>query len=322
MKQIDILKSRVKNSPFILIHLLTSKCNCRCKICDLWKNVDNYKSDLNKEEVFTLLDKASEAGIVYYTIVGGEPLIRDDLLEILKYAKQLKLTTSVITNGFYLKKKCNDIIPFIDVLEVSLDSNDELHDKMRGVDGLLNRAIQGIKLCKNSKTKIIINCVLSKANYKKIFDLIELSKKLDVYISIQPIDLVEGYNDNLILEKKVIQKIYSEIIRYKKSGYKISNSYSYLKLLSQNNKYICHAPKSLIVVKPNGDITSCLNYEYYYDSWGNIKDKKLKEIFNSKSFKNFCKKVEKCNVCNGACIIESSILYSLNPSLIFEKLIK
>jgi len=321
MRQIDILKCRIKNSPFILIHLLTSKCNCKCEICDLWKNKEDYKKDLSTKDIFSLLEDARKSGIVYYVAMGGEPLMRNDLPQILQYAKKLKFSTSVITNGFYLKERCDEILPFTDVLEVSIDSNDALHDKMREVDGILKKSVQGIKSCKNSKTKIIINTVISKANYDKIYDLLELSKSLNVFISFQPIDLVEGHNDKLIPENKVIQRVFSEIIKFKKLGYKVSNSFSYLKVFSNKKNYICHGPKCIIVVKPNGDISSCLNYKFYNKIWGNVKEKSLTDIFNSDYFKKFCKKVEICNECNDACVIESSFTHYLNGSFLIEKLL-
>jgi len=322
MKQINILKCRVKKSPFTLIHLLTSKCNCKCEICNLWKNKEDYKEDLSTKEIFSLLEDARKAGIVNYVAMGGEPLMRQDLPEILKYAKKLKFCTIVITNGFYLKERCHEILPFTDVLEISIDSNDDLHDKMRKVNGILKRSIQGIKTCKNSKTKIIINSVISKANYDKIYDLLELSKNLDVFISFQPIDIVEGYNDSLIPKDKVIQRVFSEIINFKKLGYKVSNSFSYLKVFSNKKNYICHGPKCLVVVKPNGDITSCLNYKFYDKIWGNVKEKSLTDVFSSGSFRKFCKKVEICNECNDACVIESSYAYSLNTRFLIEKIIR
>jgi len=322
MKVSDIIKCRVKKTPFILIHLLTSKCNCKCQMCDLWKNKKDYKNDLSTKEVFSLLEDARKAGIVYYVAMGGEPLMREDLPLILQYAKKLNFFTSVITNGFYLQDRYSEISAFTDILEVSIDSNDSLHDKMRGINGILKKAIEGIEIYKsnNSKTKIIINSVVSKANYNKIYGLLELSKDLDVFINFQPIDLIKGYNDNLILDSKIIQRVFSELIKFKKLGYKISNSFSYLKVFSENRGYVCHGPKSIIVIKPNGDITSCLNYKYYNKIWGNIKERTLSEIFSDDNFKKFCKKNEICNECNDICVIEASFLYSLKPIFLLEKL--
>ncbi|MFQ6009814.1 MAG: radical SAM protein, partial [Candidatus Aenigmatarchaeota archaeon] len=172
----SILKSRfISHSPIMLTHLVTSLCNARCKTCDLWKKSSGHKNDMSKEDIFKMLEKARKAGMGGYTAWGGEPLLRKDLPEILRFAKKNKLITTVITNGFSLKERCDEIAPFTDYLIVSIDSNDELHDKMRGVKGIRKRAIDGIIACKKTRMKTVINSVISNLNMDRIDGLFELS---------------------------------------------------------------------------------------------------------------------------------------------------
>ncbi len=314
----NILKSRFSShTPLALTHLITSLCNCKCKTCDLWKQSGQYKNDLSKEEIFAMLEEAKKAGIISYTVWGGEPLLHQDLREILQFAKKLGFVISLITNGYLLKEQCNDITPFIDYLIVSLDSNDELHNEMRGLDDIRERAIEGIKLS-ISKTKVIINSVISNLNLDKIEDLLKLSKELNVSITFEPMEIHEGYNNEFRATEEELKEAFAKIVEFKKAGYSVGNSIEYLKNYSKQKKYVCHAPKLYINVNANGDIISCFG-AFLHKKWGNVKEDKFKEIFNNQDFHLFCKKSEKCNKCDVSCVIESSLAYSLNPLYFLDK---
>lgn len=318
MRILNILKNRlVSHSPLSLTHRVTSLCNARCKHCDLWKKSSEIKNDLSKEDIFEMLKKAKKAGMVKYTAWGGEPLLRKELPEILQYAKKNKFTTQIFTNGFFLKEKYKEIAPFTDSLIVSIDSNDELHDEMRGVKGILKRAIEGIELSKKTEMNIVINSVISNLNLDKIDGLLELSKKLGVSIRFEPIK-INFYNQQFKLTNEKLKTVFSKIIEYKKSGYFVNNSNRYLKIISEKEQFICHAPKCFITVDACGDIISCLHGELG-KVWGNIKKKSFKEIFDSREFKDFCKKMEGCNKCDFFCTIESSLAYSLDLPYLFER---
>ncbi len=314
----NVLKSRLlSHTPLVLSHTITSLCNCRCKTCDLWKKSPEYKKDLSKEEIFRMIENAKKAGIIAYTAWGGEPLLRKDLPEILKFAKEQGLFTSIITNGFLLEKRYNEILPFLDFMVVSIDSNDDLHDKMRGIKGLRKKAIKGIELCKESNTKILINTVISNLNLDKIEGLLKLSKELNVPITFEPMEIKEGYNEQFRPTEEELKKAFSEILEFKKSDYRIGASSKYLKNFTEQKKYVCHAPKFFITVGTQGDISSC--GWNYWKSWGNVKNEQFNEIFKKNDFKDFCKKTEKCNKCDVSCVVEASIAYALNPLFFLDK---
>ena len=127
MRIINLFKSRfISHSPFRLVHEITYQCNCKCIICERWKKSSNCQNELSTKEIFKMIEEGKKAGIITYVVDGGEPLFRKDLPDILQYAKQLNYITSVVTNGFYLKNRYDEILPFTDSLVVSIDSNDEL----------------------------------------------------------------------------------------------------------------------------------------------------------------------------------------------------
>lgn len=274
---------------------------------------------MSKEKIFTMLEDAKQAGVLFYVAMGGEPLLRKDLPDILRYAKKLGFVTSVVTNGYYLKERHAEILPFTDMIVVSIDSNDELHDTLRGVKGIREKAIEGIKACKGGNTLLSIYSVICTLNLEKIDGLVKLSQDLDIPITFQPMDVYKGYNDHLRPSGAQLTNVFSKILTLKKAGHKISDSTQYIKYIQQQRSYVCHAPKSFIYIEADGTIFSCK--DILDKPWGNVKDCSFKEIFHSDEFKEFCHQVESCNLCSVACVIEGSLAHSLDPLFIVQQAI-
>ena len=90
------------------------------------------------EQEKTILKRIYDSGVTAVAFEGGEPLLRNDLPEILAFARSLPLHTSLITNGTLLESRIEEIAPHINgVIYVSLDGLEKTHDKIRGVNGLL-----------------------------------------------------------------------------------------------------------------------------------------------------------------------------------------
>jgi MoaA/NifB/PqqE/SkfB family radical SAM enzyme len=313
----NLLKNRfISHTPYILSHKLTSRCNSKCEICDLWKYSKNYKNDLTKEEIYNILRLANKAGFIQYVAWGGEPLLRKDLAEIFCYAKKMNLITSLITNGMYLKEKYKQIKPFTDHISVSIDSPDEQHDAMRNTKDLFENAIEGIKEVKKQKTTGIQLCsVISKLNLNKVEKLIHFSNEINVPIIFEPIALIEDYNEKILLNKDELNNAFSTISSYKRQGYPIINSKKYLKIITKNQPYSCHIQNIFLEMDSQGNLKSCLD-----NKWGNIQDTSFKNLFDSDKYQNFMKNIRKCNFCKVTCIIEYSLLYSFYPELIMQRM--
>jgi radical SAM protein with 4Fe4S-binding SPASM domain len=264
-----------------------------------------------------MLNDGKKSGFIYYVIEGGEPFFRNDLSDILEYAKKINYITSVVTNGYFLKERYSEISPFTDTLVVSFDSSDDLHDRMRGLKGLYKRAVEGIQLYQNNGKKVIINSVICKKNSDRIEGLAKLSESLKTSIIFQPMDVYKNYNESIRPTDEEIKKTFKQILEMKKSGYPIINSYRYLKNIIKDEDYVCHAPKCYTYVEPDGNIVSCC--DIFDKVWGNVRDNKFKDIFQKREFKDFCNEMETCNKCSIYAVIEGSLAYTLNPFIKFRQ---
>jgi MoaA/NifB/PqqE/SkfB family radical SAM enzyme len=138
--------------PWLIELSVTYRCNCRCKHC----SVSNYFSDadlsreLKTEEIKEILRQAAAMGIPKLDYFGGEPLLRKDIVELVRYGESLGIYISLTTNGWKLSRELVRELKQagISCINVSLDSADEAeHDRLRGLPGVYQRALDGIKIC-------------------------------------------------------------------------------------------------------------------------------------------------------------------------------
>ena len=170
---------------------IISRCNMDCKFC--FSNWRNHVNEMGTKRIKNILNIMKKKGLETVSFTGGEPLLRKDILEILKHAKKIGLTTILTTNGLLLKKKIPKIAKYIDFIGLPLDSpKNQIHNKMR-ISKHKNHfrlILELIELLhkKYSQIGIKINTVVSKKNKKdlaKIGDLINgkvVSWKLSCFV--------------------------------------------------------------------------------------------------------------------------------------------
>jgi MoaA/NifB/PqqE/SkfB family radical SAM enzyme len=113
-----IIRSLMPNRPHHAQWMITRRCNYRCRGCDVWR--DQKTTELSTEEIKKGLDILRELGIVEIVLSGGNPLIRDDIGEIIDYSSKFFVTT-VYDNGSLAMKKI-DKLHNADFVAISVDS--------------------------------------------------------------------------------------------------------------------------------------------------------------------------------------------------------
>jgi MoaA/NifB/PqqE/SkfB family radical SAM enzyme len=303
----------------MLSHLVTGDCICRCATC-LWRG--KRENELTLKEIKNIYSQAKELNFIAATLWGGEPLMRDDIEEIISYSNQLGFITTLITNGYFLKNKAKEIANSLDSLIISIDHhNPEIHNKMRGKEKIFENAIQGIKEVKkyNKRCKIIINTVLSKINKEGILRMGKLGKELGVSIALESMNtggwidegILKEERNNFKLSEEEESEIFKKIKILKKKGQPFSNSELYYnRFIPYKKPYKCHYRGVLFRIEPDGYVTNCLNLS---SPIGNLREKSFKELLNSFAYQNMVKKALSCNICNDSGVVECSYLWEFKP---------
>jgi MoaA/NifB/PqqE/SkfB family radical SAM enzyme len=137
------------------------------------------------ERIFSQFPK-----IFWLTITGGEPFLHRDLVEIVKiaYEKSKVNVLTITTNGSMpdiIEKDVKEILKSCKnltiIVNVSIDGDKRLHDKIRGVKGSFDKAaetIEKLKKINNRRLIVGINSVISIFNVGKLYDLLNVIRKL------------------------------------------------------------------------------------------------------------------------------------------------
>ena len=306
----------IDHQPFILSHLLTARCNADCYTC-LWKMPANAKvEEMSTEEVCALYRDAAAAGFSALVLWGGEPLLRRDTGAVLQAARQAGLNTTLITNGWWLAERADEVIPWVNRLMVSVDGIGDRHDEIRRCSGLFDRLDHGLRTVRRKfpDVVVIINAVLSRLNADQLEQIAEYGKRLGDHVSFQAMDFTDyGYADRPIdlpklrLLSEEEAGIAREVAALRRRGYPVSDSNAYLaRLRPDARRFRCHFKKVCLRVEPNGDVLDCTQKAA---PLANVRQTSLRALCRSPSFREFQHQAESCNRCRDAAVVEVSHMW-------------
>lgn len=318
---LSILTLRPFRGPLDIIFTPTYRCNLRCRMCNLWK----YKTgkEMGLEEVYKLIDDMKSMGTNAISFTGGEILLREDIFDMVRYAKNKGLTVNFSTNCTMVTKGVAEKIAEIepDSITISLDgAKEETHDKIRGVRGSYRKTIRGIKnlnaACRNKNTLIDIVTAVSDINAEEVGDIVRLAEKLGIksvgFVALHDIDPVNGLRKHTF-EKNKVNKLFSEIFELRKKGI-IDNSLEYLKgmkrfFLGKDSRIPCGAGFFNPVIDPYGNIYPCYGYFMMNRPIGNLKSMEFKKFWFSPAYRKIRKNLLSCRLCIWNCQLEWNIMF-------------
>ena len=159
---------------------MTHSCNLRCGHCGL--SAGNPKEDeLGTDEALALIDNISESDTRYLILLGGEPLIKRDFIDIVGYASK-RFHVSVCTNGTLIDKEYAERMrdAGIQMVLLSLDgATSKIHDSLRG-DGAFKKAIKGMENAIDAGLQVCIMYSVSKKNIHELPDTMKLARDYDI----------------------------------------------------------------------------------------------------------------------------------------------
>lgn len=167
---------------FYLMFGITYNCQLKCPHCCVGNYENEPPRELTTDEIKDVLDQSNKAFVINF--FGGEPTMRKDLMELIKYASERSVYVFCDTNGIKLTrdyaKQLKD--SGLEMLYVSIDSAiPEKHDELRGMKGLFDRAVQGIKNALDVRLKCCLSTYVTKETLAngEFEDVIKLGKELN-----------------------------------------------------------------------------------------------------------------------------------------------
>ncbi len=154
----------------IVVWNCTRSCNLKCVHCYSQSQCQKYEGEMTTEEGIRLLDSLAAFGAPVVLFSGGEPLMREDLFELIQHARKVGLRAVISTNGTLIKPEVAEQLKDFDLsyVGVSLDGTEEVNDHFRGVEGAFARALSGIRACLNVGLKVGLRFTINRRNVDEI----------------------------------------------------------------------------------------------------------------------------------------------------------
>ena len=127
---------------------VTYACQCDCVHCCAALSRDSKRAELSTDEIRSLIEQCQDIHATSVSFFGGEPLLRNDILELIAYARKLGFLTNLDTNGALLTRQFVHKLKTagLHIIGVSIDSSDpDRHDALRRKKGLFSKALSGIR---------------------------------------------------------------------------------------------------------------------------------------------------------------------------------
>ncbi len=168
---------RRQHGPVVVFNC-TRRCNLRCAHCYLASDNAPGRDEMTTSQCISLLDDLAAADVPVVLFSGGEPLMRDDIAELITHARGLGMRAVLSTNGTLITPETAKRLAEAGALYagVSLDGMRDTNDAFRGVDGAFELALAGIRNCLAMGLKAGLRLTMTRRNLDDlpaIFDLIE-----------------------------------------------------------------------------------------------------------------------------------------------------
>lgn len=252
---------------------LTNRCNLQCKMCTIW--TDRDKATLTLDQVKTVID-AITPGLCYISFSGGEPLLVDNIVDIISYSSKKIPYVHLVTNGFMMNKNLAVDLAKAGLTEisVSLDGDKAWHNELRNSNRSYDAAVNAIECLKRYAPEITIvaNSVIFPDKLDQIRKAVEITKKLNIQHKVQPVNKHFLFDNNIAAPYKINFNgtdisIFSQLIDDLKRNPRIINSNAYLAMIPYyftNVLYCpmikkrCLIPRFYLELSPYGRLSPCM----------------------------------------------------------------
>ena len=297
-----------ENRP-VVVWNVTRSCPLSCVHCYNDSGKKTYPGELSTREALSVIDGLASFKVPAIIFSGGDPLQRPDIFELIEYAGSKDVRTILSTNGILIDKDTAERIKDSGIVYVgvSIDGNEEVNDRLRGMQGGFKKALNGMRLCRDLGLVVGVRFTMSKKTIGElpfIFDLLEAEGIHRGYFA----HLVyAGRGEKFSREdldhnetRKAVDYIFDRAESFIKTGAKkdivlgsndVDGVYLYLRLLKNDPEKAAAVRKLLAGRGGNSSGVSLGNIDnlgdvhadqfWSHHSFGNVKERSFEEIWTN-----------------------------------------
>jgi MoaA/NifB/PqqE/SkfB family radical SAM enzyme len=272
-----------KNIPNLLSFAVNDICDAACEHCSFFNGVDDKsRAVLTLDQCKRVIKEAQQLGVSVINFVGGEPLLRDDLPQLIGSVNKDQSTTVLFTNGSRLTERAAELKQAgLDSVYISLDNAEaQKHDQFRGKPGLFEQALKGVDKAKALGMSTGISCSITpEAFYDgELGRIIELGKQIGVHEVLIFDALPTGrykHRTDLIDNAAWIDEMIDSLTPYNQDPtYPGVIAFAYM---ASHRSVGCSCGTSYFYISPYGDLMSC---DFNHAKFGNILDAPLYRLWD------------------------------------------
>lgn len=264
---------------------LTENCNLRCTYCKPEGCISKEKDKMTKEEVVSIVREMAKVGIKKIRFTGGEPLLREDITEIISQVSKIEGINDIAltTNGTLLAEKARELKKAgLMRVNISLDTLKE--DRYREIaGGELRTVLEGIKAAeKEGLCPVKMNIVLiNDFNRDEIMDFVNLTreKHMDIrFIELMPIGDSAEWNEKRYLSSQEVLKVAPELEMIEKKSisstsllYKLPDGKGRVGIINPLSNKFCDTCNRIRLTS-SGKLKLCLHSNEEIDLLGPLRE--------------------------------------------------
>lgn len=295
---------RISALPIIIL-MPHSACNCRCAMCDIWKDNKNLKQ-LTEEDIAGLLSALKKLGTQQVLMSGGEALLNPNFFRFCQLLRQHGIGVTLLSTGLSLARYAQQLTDWVNEIIVSLDGPEQLHNEIRNIPGAFGKMREGINAVRNIDPvyRITARTVIHRLNFRAWPRIVDAALELGLdQISFLPADVSsqafnrevrwdEARQHEVVVDKEELpqlQAVLDHLFTHYKDAFsdgfiaespaKLQKVHTYYSAFYGLNPYPykkCNAPWVSTVIEADGTVRPC----FFHDAIGNIRDTSLENILN------------------------------------------
>lgn len=278
-----------KEIPWLIEFSVTYRCQCRCPHCSVGGYLDGAraKDELTGDQIKNVLDQAVKIGIPKVDFFGGEPLLRNDIIDLVRFGAGKGLYMSVTTNAWLLTKEMAGKLKRAEIscVNISLDSvSGEKHDSLRGMPGLYEKAVKAIGYCYEEGIPCIVSTYVTRNRIKnfgekgsdnsQLTQMISFAKKLKASGIRILFPIISGR-----WEQDKAKELTEEEKRLVMDNIDCSFAFIEGAYSVRNGKKVCQSLNGkMFNISPYGDIQLCVTF---HETFGNVNAASLKDLLKT-----------------------------------------
>lgn len=273
--------SGIRTAPISVYIAVTSRCMYKCWHCSAKQMMEEHAADLSTAELKKIVRDAQELGIGIIGFTGGEPLLREDLEEVVASMDDGSMRL-LFTNGFGLTKERASALKAAGLFGVgiSIDSiHEKIHDEKRGYAGAYKIALEAIKQAKAAGlyTMAQVVCTKNMLLMEEIHQIARMLKTLGIHelriLEPIPCGMLAKDEEHKLTKREKEQLIDLHRLFNHYSAYPKTSVFPYIE---SEDQFGCGAGIQHSYIDDRGNFRPC---DFIYKDFGNVLDEPIADIW-------------------------------------------